>query len=87
LHKVFVWNQWNVEHIGNHGVTPQEAEFVVEQATGRYPQKIGDAKYLVWGRTADRRPIQVIFIRLASEQVDIELLDILDRLTLEEGDE
>lgn len=87
MHKVFVWNRWNVQHIANHGITPQEAEFVVEHATGKYPQKIGNNKYLAWGWSDDRRPIQVIFILLASEAVDIELLDLLDRLMLEEGDE
>lgn len=27
----FRWNDWNVAHIAKHGVTPAEAEAVVEQ--------------------------------------------------------
>jgi len=25
----FRWNEWNVEHIAEHGVTPDEAELVL----------------------------------------------------------
>jgi hypothetical protein len=26
----FRWNAWNIEHIAEHGVTPEEAEAVVQ---------------------------------------------------------
>jgi heme oxygenase len=38
----FRWNEWNVEHLGRHGVTPEAAEEVVEAARSPYPRKIGE---------------------------------------------
>jgi len=58
----FRWNDWNVDHIAEHGVGPIEAEFVVRQARRPWPEKIGDGKWRVWGPTSDGRRLQVIFI-------------------------
>ena len=55
------WNDWNMEHIGNHGVGPVEAEEVVSGARSPFPLAQGD-RYLVWGQTEDGRLLQVVFI-------------------------
>lgn len=58
----FRWNEWNIEHIGKHGVSPEEAECVVSQARRPYPQAREDDKWLVVGRGWGGRWLQVIFI-------------------------
>ena len=40
----FRWNEWNEEHVANHGVLPQEAEVVVESARRPFPRKIDNDK-------------------------------------------
>jgi uncharacterized DUF497 family protein len=59
---VFRWNEWNIEHIAKHGVSPEEAETAVRRAKRRFPRKVEDEKWLVWGRGSGDRPIQVIFV-------------------------
>ena len=58
----FRWNQWNVEHIAQHGVSPEQAEEVVRGATRPYPLYAKDDKWLVWGRTLGGDLLQVVFI-------------------------
>ena len=58
----FRWNDWNEEHVGNHGVSPEEAEYVVRRAKSPFPRSIGDDKLLVWGRGNGGRYLQVVFI-------------------------
>ena len=55
----FRWNDWNVEHIGRHGVSALEAEAVVRN--GRSLIR-GDGKYLVIGRGSGGRWLQVIYV-------------------------
>jgi hypothetical protein len=45
----FRWNDWNIDHIGRHGVSRLEAESVAKSAQPLYR---GDGKYLVRGRGA-----------------------------------
>ena len=33
----FRWNEWNLDHVSKHGVTPDEAEYVVRNARRPYP--------------------------------------------------
>jgi len=33
----FRWNEWNVEHVWRHGVSPDDAEKVVLEATRPFP--------------------------------------------------
>jgi uncharacterized DUF497 family protein len=87
MRKVFVWRPRNIEHIAKHGVSPQEAKYVVEHASRRYPQRIGEGRYIVRGRTAGGRAIQVIFLVLSDDAVDVELLDLVERMLFEEGNE
>jgi hypothetical protein len=58
----FRWIAWNVDHIGRHGVTPAEAEHVVNRARAPFPQRIEDDKRLVWGTAPDGRYLQVIYV-------------------------
>jgi uncharacterized DUF497 family protein len=58
----FVWNHRNAEHIGEHGVTPWDAEEIVREARPPYPQALGDGKRLVVGKLADGRFVQVIYV-------------------------
>ena len=58
----FRWNQWNAEHIAEHGITPAEAEYVVRHAVAPYPKYLGRGKRSVLGSTAVGDLIQVIFI-------------------------
>ena len=59
---VFRWNAWNIDHIGLHGVTPDEAELVVRGAKRPYPRYRDDGKWLVWGRGRGGRLAQVVFV-------------------------
>jgi uncharacterized DUF497 family protein len=58
----FRWNEWNEEHLANHGIPPEEAEAVVESACRPFPRKIDNDKWLVWGRGAGGRLLQVVFL-------------------------
>lgn len=58
----FRWNIWNIEHVAEHGVMPWEAEEVVEGARPPYPERRGDGKWLVCGRTRNGRLLQVIYV-------------------------
>jgi hypothetical protein len=46
----FRWIDWNIGHIAEHGVSPEEAELVVETAAPPYPEQIEDEKWIVIGR-------------------------------------
>ena len=78
---IFQWDEDNVGHIAEHGISPDEAEYVVEHATPPLPRAAGDGKFMVWGRTRDGSHLQVGFVYLQDERVDIHRLkaaDILD---------
>ena len=58
----FRWTEWNVEHLARHGVDPEAAEQVVLEARRRYPRRVGEDKWLVWGADGSGRLLQVIFV-------------------------
>jgi uncharacterized DUF497 family protein len=58
----FRWNDWNLGHVAEHGVEPEEAEYVVNHARRPYPERSGKAKYLVRGHNAAGDHLQVIFV-------------------------
>ena len=58
----FRWNEWNLEHIAEHGVRPEEAERVVENARPPYPEAREDRKLLVIGRGLGERWLQLIYV-------------------------
>jgi hypothetical protein len=53
------WNDWNVGHIADHGMSASEAEYLVDHARSPYSQMIGEGKRLVVGQT---RHAQVIYV-------------------------
>jgi len=58
----FRWIEWNVEHIATHGVTPEEAEYVVDHARPPWPQIGDEGKRLIWGPTAAGRLLRVVYV-------------------------
>jgi uncharacterized DUF497 family protein len=58
----FRWNEWNLEHIAEHGIEARAAERVVEEARAPYPRRIEEHKLLVWGPDPTGEPLQVIFV-------------------------
>lgn len=79
---IFSWDDWNREHIARHGVTPEEAEEVVANATAPFPREEGDGKYLVWGKTAAGRYLQVVFAYRPHDEVDHESLTLEELMEL-----
>ena len=79
----FYWDEWNLAHIAEHDVTPEEAEHVLRHAKPPFPREIGDDKHLVWGRTRDDRPLQVVFVYRTEDEIDLQSLDLdaLEQLT------
>ncbi len=67
----FRWNEWNRDHIGAHGILPEEAEFVVRNARPPYPEERGDDKWRVWGQTDSGRFLQVVFLVDPNERIYI----------------
>jgi uncharacterized DUF497 family protein len=59
---LFRWNDWNVDHIAEHSVSPEEAEWVVEHARRPYPEARKDGRRLVIGRGRGGRWLQVVYI-------------------------
>lgn len=58
----FRWNAWNIQHIGEHGILAPEAEYVVDHAKRPYPEIVGSGKWLVIGKTAVGRYLQVVYV-------------------------
>ena len=56
------WNDWNLDHIADHGMTPADAEYVVDRANPPYPQIVGDEKRLVVGQTRNGAYAQAIYV-------------------------
>jgi hypothetical protein len=82
---IFQWNDWNRDHIDEHGVLPEEAEDVVRGAKAPYPEDAGEGKLLVWGQGPEGRYLQVIFRLLEDEEVEADLLSLAERLAFSEG--
>ncbi len=70
----FIWNPRNREHIAKHGVTKEEADFVVRRASPPFPEKMADSKLKVWGPTAEGRLLQVIYVLRALEELNFDEL-------------
>jgi uncharacterized DUF497 family protein len=82
---IFQWDEDNVGHIAEHGVTPDEAEYVVEHGTPPFPRAAGEGKFMVWGRTRDGSHLQVGFVCLQDERVDIMQLKSVEVLDFQAG--
>jgi uncharacterized DUF497 family protein len=80
---IFAWDEKNRDHISEHNVTPDEAQFVVENAEIPFPQDLGDERLLVWGPTAQGRLLQVIFVLKRQDQVEYRSVALKDWMALE----
>ena len=58
----FRWNAWNRDHIGEHGISPAKAEYIVSNARWPYPRYEGDGRFRVIGQSAAGEYLQVVFI-------------------------
>ena len=58
----FRWNDWNLEHVAKHGVTPEECESVVATAKPPFPESGGDEKFRVWAQSESGRYLQVVYV-------------------------
>jgi len=58
----FRWNDWNLDHVPRHGVTPEEAEALVRNARSPFPQYCGDGRWIVWGQGPNGRFLQAVFL-------------------------
>ncbi len=58
----FRWNEWNIEHIATHGITPDVAEYAVAHAHRPYPRFVGDGRFIVRGNAPDGTFLQVVYI-------------------------
>ena len=65
----FLWNEWNLEHATQHGVSVAEAESLVEAARRPFPEYRGDGKWLVQVRGMGGRFIQVIYLVEESDTI------------------
>jgi hypothetical protein len=57
----FRWNAWNVGHIAEHGVTPEEAEHIIRFATRHQRHHRGTR--VVIGRGNSNRTVRVVYSR------------------------
>jgi uncharacterized DUF497 family protein len=55
-------NEWNVGHIAEHGVSREDAEYVVLHAQRPYPSFEGDGKWMVRGQDSAGRYLQVVYV-------------------------
>jgi hypothetical protein len=58
----FRWIEWNVNHIGEHGVSPEEAEYVVRHPGRGYPRHGRNETISVRGRTMAGDYLQVVYL-------------------------
>jgi uncharacterized DUF497 family protein len=72
----FIWTDWNVEHIAEHGITTGDAEYVVLNARPPFPRQHGDDKWLVRGQTQSGQYVQVIFVFEADAHFDYADVDL-----------
>jgi len=58
----FRWNEWNLDHVSEHGLDQDEVEEVASTPTTPYPEYLGEGKWTVRGQTRDGRYLQVIYV-------------------------
>jgi hypothetical protein len=60
---------------------------VIDNALPPFPREIEDEKHLVWGQSVSGRYLQVIFVYLADDEIDLASLSPVDRLSFLAGEE
>jgi uncharacterized DUF497 family protein len=84
---IFSWDDWNVDHIAKHGVTPADAEHVVRNAEAPFPRALADDKLVVWGQAEDGSYLQVIFVFRALEEIDFGSLTLEQLMSVADGED
>lgn len=84
---ILQWDKRNVSHISEHGVSRDEARYIIDHPRSPYPREIGDEKNLVWGQTRDGRYLQVIFVYLDDEEIDFTQMSFAERLSFLSGED
>ena len=66
---MFAWDAGNVDHLAKHGVMPEEAEQVIENAPLEIERQIrgGESRTLHLGETAAHRVLFVVVTRRGEE--------------------
>ena len=82
---IFQWDDDNVGHIAEHGIRRDEAEYVVEHAAPPFPRSAGNGKFMVWGRAPDSSFLQVGFVHLPDDRVEIDRLEPHEVLDFQAG--
>jgi len=65
----FRWNDWNANHIGEHGVKQEQAEYVVRRACAPFPQESADGRLLVMGPDINGLLLRVVYVLDADDTV------------------
>jgi hypothetical protein len=58
----FRWEEWNEDHIAEHGIAPRQAEYLINHPRRGFPRYIGDGKFLVQGQDQNGLWMQAIFV-------------------------
>jgi uncharacterized DUF497 family protein len=67
---IFAWNDWNLGHIAEHGVSPEEAEYVIRRASRPYPMALDAEKRVVVGKTSKGRLLHVVFVLKSADDLE-----------------
>jgi len=59
---IFRWNEWNLNHVREHGIEPWEAEQVVLRARAPFPKRYGNKRFFVWAPGLGGRLVQVVYV-------------------------
>ena len=74
---LFVYDDWNREHVTKHGVMLHDAKFVIDNARPPYPKKIEEGKFIVYGKDRHGRMLEVVFALKRAEEIGHNSLDFL----------
>ncbi|HMO27685.1 MAG TPA: hypothetical protein PKB10_15600, partial [Tepidisphaeraceae bacterium] len=66
----FRWTDWNIEHIAEHGVFPEEAEQVVLHPAAGFPRLHHGDRWIAWGQTSEGWYLQVVYVIEEGEDED-----------------
>jgi hypothetical protein len=78
IYVIFACDDWNREHVGKHGVSRADAEYVVENARRPYPKKIEDGKFIIYGPDRAGEILEVVFAFKIDAEIEFDELELLD---------
>ena len=68
--QIFSWNEDNLAHISNHGVTPEEIEEIAFEGTP-YIRKGREGRRYLYGKTFVGRYLFVVYVPVAKGKVRV----------------